>query len=292
MPSWRDYVGNRKYSWLKVIGYGSTSDATTTDLPSVVPVTVLDQRSGERLELPSRLSPQETRAIRWGLGASATVVGVVDRTTVPGFFAPLFLLVGQKGGEPFFAGACTKRDLEDPMRAELGATYGEVMADLLRGPVQISASPSSSDPTSQILAPGDAPEALLKSLTHIAFDVDMPESWAGSHPAAVGGPFVLISRVNAGWNDAVELTYAGHSEKPRIGAYLPSEGVVDFWVLGRDGDLDSKIRLVGSLDSAEVLKVARQARPPSDGIVAVRVESTSSIDEVVAGEGQIALSLG
>lgn len=254
-----------------------------TDESMRVSVTEHGKSSGPRVT-EIGLSDPAKAAVRWGLATHARLTVLSNRvSSTPPFLAGSFLIVIPRDSEAFFAGECATRDINDPMRKLLGPDFGRQVAALADGPITLpDASPASSV---TYLSPGDAPPELLDSLSHITIQFALPRQWAD---AELGESYVLATEVEAGWNDALPLTWKDPDPtSTRIGAYLPPKGRLTVWILGGDGDPAAKVRRLADLDCAELLDLASRGTKADTDVVVVTVASDASAAEVVAGKGAV-----
>jgi hypothetical protein len=157
----------------------------------------------------------------------------------------LYVLVRTAQGGHLFAGACAYPFLTLPIRTLLGDRNDPVLdrlvgmvgtqsiERLLNGPVSNTPTP----PT--ILNPQDAPAALLASLSQVSLVIDRPADWVG--------PFTVVTKIDEGWNDGVDLSQAVETP-PQIDAYLGKRRHLEFWLLDESADLVHPIQLLGTID--------------------------------------------
>lgn len=248
-----------------------------------VSVTEHGKSSGPRVT-EIGLSDPAKAAVRWGLATHARLTVLSNRvSSTPPFLAGSFLIVIPRDSEAFFAGECATRDINDPMRTLLGPDFGRQVAALADEPITLpDASPASSV---TYLSPGDAPPELLDSLSHITIQFALPRQWAD---AELGESYVLATEVEAGWNDALPLTWKDPDPmSTRIGAYLPPKGRLTVWILGGDGDPAAEVWRLADLDCAELLDLASRGTKADTDVVVVTVASDASAAEVVAGRGAV-----
>lgn len=254
-----------------------------------IPVRAVDLTGseGER-ELTGRFDEVSISAIRWALAQKAkVVVGTPAHVRDDGYLTGTFIVVFPGGADPFFVGACAQRDWEENLRALLGSDYAQQVAALAAGPIRL---PDDPKPQSPFLLPGEASPAVLSALNHITFEFDLPDQWAG---ARLDDSYALVTRVGAGWNEGLPLTWDKRDvHSTRIGAYLPESGPVELWVLGNDGDITSPVGRLATLDARELLRLSEAGTRDNAGVVRVSITTTLSAAEVAGGnmDAEVTLS--
>lgn len=287
-PPALDYISNESNRWFLIKDYTpAQSDPVGLDDAPLLRVSVTTTDGKVLPTRDARFDKEQRAAIDWALKEGGIATAVVDQSLADNFIAPLFVLITPARGEPFFVGNCASQNFEKPLRATFGQEYAATLRGLAVGPVAVTSLPTTPDTNpDQILAPGDAPEALLSRLTQLSLAVQLPEQW--STEGDQRSHYVLITRVPQGWNDAVSLSYPTTATQPaRIGAYLPAEGTVEFWILANDGDFRHQVRKIGTAGSGELLAIAASKPAGEQGVVDVKITSDSSIADLVESRGDV-----
>ena len=158
-------------------------------------------------------------------------------------------VVSRPDGSLFLPGECQFQLLTEPLRRRLGDSYDAVLTGIIgeTDPEKIMAAlgyidvSESSGPV--ILSPGEVPDALLNSLTHVTIALQVPPDWAG--------PYVIGTRIAEGWNEAASL--ATELDKPiLLGAYLGADRRLEVWLLDGGGDVSAPIQLPATLDLSNI----------------------------------------
>lgn len=156
----------------------------------------------------------------------------------------LYTMIRPSRADSFFAGECQFEALTSPVRQLLGeaskATLDKLvgMTDpneierLIAGPPPASPSPV------VILNPADSDPELLASLDHVSLVFARPDEWSG--------PYVMCTRIDAGWNDCFDLALP-NEPPPVIGAYLDDSLTLEIWLLDASGDLRAPIEMLGTV---------------------------------------------
>lgn len=243
---------------------------------------------GEPRAATGILSDVDAAALRSALNAgSRVVVATTAHVRADGNVGGVFAIVLPAHGDPYFVGVCAFRDWEQNLRRVYGRAYAEVVTRLAAGPVSIPRDPVPAGPT--FLLPGEAPAEVLSSLEHITVEFDLPEQWSR---AKLDDSYVLITKVDAGWNEALPMTWVGDDPRStRIGAYIPAEGNVELWLLANDGDVDAPVGRLAAFDARELLRLSKQGTLDNTGTVRVTISTDFSAQEVVRGNLAVATTV-
>lgn len=251
-------------------------------------IRAIDQSGGTERETTGLFDERTAGAIRWALANDAKVLtATVPRIRKEGYVGASFVIIFPADADPFFVGECAKRDWELNLRKIFGDDYAKQVALLAKGPISL---PDDPQPQVTFLLPGDAPDALLASLNHITLEFDLPDQWAG---AELDESHVLITKVDAGWNEALPLTWPQvDARSTRIGAYVPNTGKVELWVLGNDGDIREQVNRLAVFEAAELVRLSKSGTMDNAGVVRVSIASALSAAEVAHGApaGEVTLS--
>jgi hypothetical protein len=152
-------------------------------------------------------------------------------------------------GRFVFPGECEYallyRPIQDALGTDADATLDRAVGltgDALRDVLAPEPDPAPTSPEAAVfLHPGGVSDAVLADLTTVAVEVSWPD-WMAQEG------LVICTRIDAGWNDCVDTSV----DQPLLTQMYvdPGTRVLDWFVLGQDGDTNTVLADLGGVQVA------------------------------------------